>query len=304
MLIVLIVNCGCQVKYSKWVKFENNPILGGEKLGPVFDCCVLQGTDSFRMYFSWRDKSSIGLCSSSDGLQFTNPRIVLPPQKEGLRVNRPVIVKRDSCYMMWFTCQSPDSSYISYAFSIDGYEWTSDYKPILKSYYEWENSSLMCPHVIFDNKEGIYKMWYSGGGQSEPDAIGYAISRDGKKWTKYNHNPIYIPDKSSNWDNIKVSGCQVIKRDNDYLMFYIGFCDNHTAAIGIAKSRDGITNWARYEGNPIIEPSFFSWDKDAVYKPWALYDNQNNRWLVYYNGRSGVMEQIGIAYCLSTDIGY
>jgi hypothetical protein len=33
----------------------------------------------------------------------------------------------------------------------------------------------MCPHVNWDEK-GVFKMWYSGDEQYEPNAIGYAIN--------------------------------------------------------------------------------------------------------------------------------
>jgi len=75
-------------------------------------------------------------------------------------------------------------------------------------------------------------------------------------------------------------------------MFYIGFKDINYAQIGMARSRDGVTNWKRYKNNPIIKPGK-GWDASAVYKPYAIQDN--NRWLLYYNGRHESVEQIGIA---------
>ena len=38
-------------------------------------------------------------------------------------------------------------------------------------------------------------MWYSGGDQYEPNAIGYATSRDGLKWSKHENNPIFKPNR-------------------------------------------------------------------------------------------------------------
>ena len=37
-------------------------------------------------------------------------------------------------------------------------------------------------------------MWYSGGEQNEPNAIGYATSPDGLTWTKHGSNPVFVPD--------------------------------------------------------------------------------------------------------------
>ena len=47
----------------------------------------------------------------------------------------------------------------------------------------------MCPHVLWDEQQKLFRMWYSGGEQYEPDAIGYATSPDGLKWTKHKANP-------------------------------------------------------------------------------------------------------------------
>jgi hypothetical protein len=85
-------------------------------------------------------------------------------------------------------------------------------------------------------------------------------------------------------------------------MFYIGFRDEHHAQIGIARSRDGITGWQRHRDNPIIRPGPGQWDRDAVYKPYAVFDGR--RWLLWYNGRKGGVEQIGLALHPGEDLGF
>jgi predicted GH43/DUF377 family glycosyl hydrolase len=77
-------------------------------------------------------------------------------------------------------------------------------------------------------------------------------------------------------------------------MFYIGFSDLYHARIGIARSRDGIIGWERHPANPIISPTKESWDHDACYKPYVIFDG--SKWLLWYNGRHGGFEQTGIAY--------
>ena len=58
-------------------------------------------------------------------------------------------------------------------------------------------------------------------------------------------------------------------------MFYIGFKNEETAAIGVAISLNGITDWLRLPDNPIISPSSVinDWDSHAVYKPFPIYSN-------------------------------
>jgi beta-1,2-mannobiose phosphorylase / 1,2-beta-oligomannan phosphorylase len=85
-------------------------------------------------------------------------------------------------------------------------------------------------------------------------------------------------------------------------MFYIGFRDEAHAQIGLARSRDGITHWQRHPANSIIRPSEGQWDQDACYKPYAVFDGQ--KWLLWYNGRHGGLEQIGLALHPGEDLGF
>jgi predicted GH43/DUF377 family glycosyl hydrolase len=174
-------------------------------------------------------------------------------------------------------------------------------RPVISPTEPWEKVAVMCPHVIWDEKEKIYKMWYSGGEQYEPDAIGYATSRDGLHWDKH-PTPVFVIDPSKEWEQHKVTGAQVIKRKKDYLMFYIGFKDINFAQIGMARSKNGIDNWERCKENPIIAPTPGGWDADACYKPFAI--QEKNRWILWYNGRNKSLEQIGVAFHQGTDLKF
>ena len=85
-------------------------------------------------------------------------------------------------------------------------------------------------------------------------------------------------------------------------MFYIGFHDEPTAQIGLARSRDGINDWQRHAENPIIFPGDDTWDGDACYKPFAVLDK--GRWILWYNGRRGHLEQIGLAFHEGEYLGF
>jgi predicted GH43/DUF377 family glycosyl hydrolase len=289
-----------------WVKYENNPVLGGTH-GTCFDVSVLREGDAYRMWVSWRPRKSVALAESKDGLHWSGPpRVVLGPNQEtGWEddVNRPVVIKRGDTYHMWYTGQARGSSRIGYATSADGVTWKrmSD-KPVLAPEQPWEKVAVMCPHVIYDEEAKVYRMWYSGGEQYEPNAIGYAASPDGRKWVKHADNPIFRPDPRNAWEKHKVTACQVEKRGGWHLMFYIGFRDEAHAQIGIARSKDGITGWERHAANPIIRPGRDKWDHDACYKPYAIYDGR--KWLLWYNGRRGGLEQIGVALRDGEDLGF
>lgn len=284
---------------SGWHQYDHNPVLGGT-LGTCFDVSLLKENDTYRMYFSWRPKKSVALAESPDGIHWSDPpTIVLGPNEKTdweQDINRPVVVKRSDGYHMWYTGQARGHSWIGYATSPDGKRWTRQgERPILSPDDPWEKVAVMCPHVIWDEGGKKFRMWYSGGEQYEPDAIGYATSPDGLHWARDPANPIFKADPTHEWEQHKVTACQVVPHGDWFYMFYIGFRDVDHAQIGLARSKDGITGWKRLASNPIISPKRDAWNADACYKPFAIFDAATARWMLWYNGRHGSIEQIGLA---------
>ena len=282
-------------------KYVHNPVLGGH-LGVCFDISMLYEDGIYKMYFSWRDKKSVALTTSNDGIHFGEPIILIEPREHERHweddINRPCVVKTEEGYHMWYTGQYHETnregtSHIFHAFSKDGinFERTND-EPVLSADKPWENTSVMNPSVIYDSQTATFKMWFSAGAQYEPKAIGYAESQDGINWIKCENNPIFEANTNESWERHKVAGCQVIRYQDKYLMFYIGYYNEDYAQIGIATSDDGINKWVRYGKNPIIAPNDGEWDGEACYKPFAL--PVGNDWYLWYNGRKGENEQIGL----------
>ncbi|HHW10821.1 MAG TPA: hypothetical protein GXX29_12690 [Firmicutes bacterium] len=291
-----------------WEKWSGNPVLGGE-LGTCFDLTLLKENGIYRMWFSWRPQKSIALTESLDGRHWGPPIIVLAPNPATGwedNINRPSVLRREDGYHLWYTGRSEGCSRIGYATSRDGVIWERrSEKPVLVPELSWEKAAVMCPHVLWDEEMGKYRMWYSAGDKNrEPDAIGYAESSDGLVWHKHTDNPIFRPAPEHPWEQHKVTACQVIKLEDYYVMFYIGFNHERCCHIGMARSFDGITNWERYKGNPIISPTEGAWDSEACYKPFALYDEDSDSWLLWYNGRTGHLEQIGLVVHKGYDLGF
>ncbi len=292
-----------------WTKAPENPVLGGN-LGTCFDNYVIKEGDAYLMWFSWRPKKSIAFVRSIDGIHWSEPEIALGPNAASgweEDINRPGVVKRAEGYHLWYTGQSGGHSSIGHAISSDGRKWerTSN-QPVLKPELPWEKVAVMCPDVMWDESANQYRMYYSGGEQYEPDAIGYATSADGVHWKKA-EKPIFAADPTRAWEQRKVTACQVLKHEGWFLMFYIGFRDIDHAAIGVARSRDGVTHWERLPDNPIIQPDPYGWDAEACYKPAVVFETENpsrSRWRLWYNGRRGSLEQIGMATHEGDDLGF
>jgi len=77
------------------------------------------------------------------------------------------------------------------------------------------------------------------------------------------------------------------------------------ATVNVVRSRDGIKNWETSTANPIVAPgpSKESWNCDAVYKPFVAYDEKNEQWLLWYNGRCGGLERIGMSSLQGNSFG-
>ena len=311
---------------GNWTLYEHNPVLG-PGLGVIFDVSVLtnpagSGLPRYSMYNSWRtDNNSravdaIGLATSPDGLSWSGQRVVLPPLPSPSSwehvVNRASVISRGAsgAYEMWYTGQTDNESFIGVAYSKDGVQWERrSVDPVLSpASATWEKAAVMCPCVQYDASAPVpYRLWYSGGDQYEPDAIGVAFSTDGLRWVKDRANPVLKPDPSAPWEALKVTGAHVFYDEISgwWYSFYIGFLTEDTASINAARSRDGLTGWQRHPANPLIaHGDADSWLCDAVYKPYVAWEADNSRWLLWFNGRCGDVEAIGVAIHKGHDLGF
>lgn len=279
-------------------KYNKNPVFGNEQTQTTFDAYVQKIDNLYRMDFSWRSRKACAVTFSEDGINWSEPQITLSNNMQSGwedNLNRNCVLFIDGIYKMWYTGQARGYSFIGYAESTDGinFERKCD-TPILVPEYPYEKESVMIPCVMYDDSK--YKMWYSAGETYEPNVIGYAESTDGINWKKCRFNPILVSNPKNLFEQERIGGCHVIKTDDmGFVMFYIGYENIDTARICVARSDDGITNWERSYLNPIIEPTAGEWDADACYKPTVVWNEKENKWMLWYNGRHGIPEYIGYA---------
>lgn len=314
---IAFYDCEENMKYYQygtsagWKKYEHNPVFGGI-YETCFDVSLLlekEGTlqQVFKMWFSWRPKKAIGYTESSDGIHWKEPQVVLAPvpgsEWEADEINRPTVIKHNGKYMMWYSGQmkpylEDGRSVLGLAVSDDGINWERRELPVMEPDQAWELQAVMCPHVIFDEEEACFKMWYAAGCNHEPDAIGYASSHDGIHWVKFAGNPVLEKNPDCLWEQHKVVAPCVVKEKGWYYMFYVGHLHEERAQVGLARSANGISGWERHPQNPLICPTQGEWDSVAVYKPFVL--KVGNKWMMWYNGAAyeepiWVLEQIGLA---------
>lgn len=293
---------------SMWVKYAGNPVLGGV-YGTCFDLSVDVREDRHRMWFSWRPKHGIGYAESSDGLHWDvrDEPVLVPPadvDPEAHRITRPYVLVEDDGLTMWYAQHSAEQVAISRAVSEDGIEWTRT-GVVMQPERSWEKSAVMCPTVLRDD-DRRYHLWYSGGDSYEPDAIGYATSLDGIRWTRVRDEPVLRPGVAGSWESDRVAGAHVFRLSEWLYAAYIGFAnDFEDSAIGIARSRDGV-HWQRHAENPVLSRGGAGeFDSINVYKPFVVV--AGDEWRMWFNASSPIsgddirhenrIEQIGYASC-------
>lgn len=277
-----------------WQKYGDAPVYGNAATGTIYDPYAVKVNGLYYIFASERRTGHLIRIESPDGRRWGNPQSVL----QGIagtwqhHVNRGCVLVKDGKWHLWFCGMHDGVSQIGYATSLDGihFERVTD-EVVLKAAASYEGISVMNPSVIWDDATASYRMWYSAGENYEPDVICYAESHDGIHWTKHN-GPVIAASSDRKWEQYKVGGCHVIKVDDGYQIYYIGYQNLDVARICVAHSCDGLV-WNRHNNNLLIAPTKGAWDGDATYKPTIIASD--GRIFLWYNGRRGCDEYIGLA---------
>lgn len=276
-----------------WIKYVGNPVLD---VGPegswdghyVRDPWIIYEDGEYRMWY-WGNRA-IGYAASRDGIHWK--------KYEGNPIfdnaGRPCVVHKHGAYCLYYnrwpvvglaTSSNPQGSFV-------------DHGTVLEGKAGWEKGKLWCTSVLFDADESIWKMWYSGGEVgvetwTEPEAIGYAISRDGIRWRKYENNPIISPPHDASWLSKGICSLNVVKRDGHYYGVFNAISDDEVSRIGRAESEDA-TTWSLKPSDLIIDlGNAGEFDADHCFRPFELY---HDGWKLWYNGRRDRYERLGYAY--------
>jgi hypothetical protein len=152
--------------------------------------------------------------------------------------------------------------------------------------------NVYAPHVLHEN--GIYKMWYGGGGTDTRDRILYAESSDGLNWVKKGA----VIDPGSDYN---ANDPTVVKVGNTYYMYFTVSLVSLIDRIETATSQDGI-HWTKR--GVAIERGPYEWNSRFVARPTVIYDN--GIFKMWYDTTSGtdyfapITEQ-SIGYATSSD---
>lgn len=211
----------------------------------------------------------------------------------------PTVLKDGDTLHMWYTGSDDllglGTASIGYAWSRNGIVWyRSANNPVLVAEHSWEGRIIVCPAVIKDGE--TYKMWYGANG-IPPRAIGYATSRDGVIWEKYNL-PVLELGTSEEWDGNLIGPGTVYKEGDVYKMWYWGGKESWPLSmiqIGFAISSDGLF-WKKHDDSSTTRAPFAhsdpvlkigaggEWDQFRVWSPAVLPVQKG--YAMWFAGRS------------------
>jgi len=223
-----------------------------------------------------------------------NPVYERPPAGSSADISQvfdPFVLFHSGHYTMWYSSgleylNTPrqGSFGIEYATSPNGLDWSFRGVALEPGQSgDWDSFHLEAPSVLYDSRDGKFKMWYSA--LSSPDSntlryvyrIGYAESSDGISWVKYdndsttglpyvNSDPVIVPEERG-FDSLGITDPHVIKKDIGYAMWFTAIGEDNERRIGYAESVDGI-NWKK-SGVSVLRPEYY-WEGSGVFQPFVL----------------------------------
>lgn len=196
------------------------------------------------------------------------------------------MVYHDGMFHMFFNGINgfPAPVGVGYATSPDGYQWTRQTnEPVLSakalSDTNFPGSNLFVTSALVE-PDGTWILYFytlSGNGFMGPGEIGRATApAPTGPWT-IEPDPVLNPGPSGSWDDIQVSGPNVLKTDDVYMMYYDALGNGRISMIGMATSSDGV-HWEKYndpatddpafaESDPVLRVSDDGWDSKRVIDP-------------------------------------
>jgi predicted GH43/DUF377 family glycosyl hydrolase len=196
------------------------------------------------------------------------------------------MVYHDGMFHMFFNGINgfPAPVGVGYATSLDGYEWTrATEQPKLSATalqdtnFPGSNLFVTSAFVEPDGTWVLYFYTLDGGGFEGPGEIGRATApAPTGPWTIH-PDPVLTPGPDGAWDDVQVSGPNVLRVEDGYLMYYDAMGNGNSSRIGMATSIDGI-RWEKYndpatndpafaESDPVLRVSSEGWDSRRVIDP-------------------------------------
>jgi hypothetical protein len=172
-----------------------------------------------------------GLAISKDGGRSFHRRLRVPiidrSDAELLNRTSAFVARENRVFKMWYVAGSDWIAVrgklfprynMRYIESRDGIEWPKEGEVCL-DYANADEHAFVKPFVI--NEGTFYRMFYSSRTKSRGYRLGYAESKDGRKWIRKDEE-IGIDVSVTGWDSEMIEYASVVKYEETVYMFYNG----------------------------------------------------------------------------------
>jgi predicted GH43/DUF377 family glycosyl hydrolase len=206
---------------------------------------------------------------------------------------------------------------VGYATSVDGYEWTRQGDEPVLSAEAMSGSNLSGDNLFVTSAlvepAGTWVLYFytlGDAGFTGPGEIGRATApAPTGPWT-IDPDPLLSPGPSGSWDDVQVSGPNVLKSGDTYFMYYDGSQSGSQSRIGLATSSDGI-QWEKYNdpateeqafagSDPVLGVSDQGWDSKRVIDPNVIETSDGFEMIYMATTGSGKFAPGDFAFGLAT----
>jgi predicted GH43/DUF377 family glycosyl hydrolase len=191
----------------------------------------------------------------------------------------------------------PGSSSTTYLTSQDGLRWDAvAEEPVLSTTDVpfVDRGTIVFPMSLLVDGETWVAYFYTFSGADRPGSIGRATAPDAAGPWAVDPEPVIEPGPAGAWDGLRVAEPSVVRTDDGWMMWYVGFDDDEVERIGLATSADGVT-WERTDG-PVLEGSA-DWDGGEIGGPQVVATDEG--FFMVYD--KAVLGEYGLGFATSPD---
>ena len=284
-----------------FTRYTGNPVLPPGQAG-AFDSVgtmvpsVARSDDGWVMWYAGTAEEDylVGWATSPDGHSWTRGGTTAALANDNLEgswkrysTNSPMVLQDEGVWNVFYTGRAEETGNLTIGLATGSsptdvadvpdnpvFSWNDDE-------LGWAGQAVAHPAVL-RNPAGWWELWYSTGYHK----IGYAYSADGRTWSRYCQNPVFVGDSANAWESNQVKASEVVLHDGWYMMTYTG---GATGAfhVGWAMSRDGL-NWVRAP-EPVLSPpeQGGTWESASVLGAAIAVDGDELRMWYAGTGQSG-----------------
>jgi hypothetical protein len=210
---------------------------------------VIYDNGTYHMWYTITEPGDLNYTSFTDPENVPAGVPVSGDLMTGFQGSPAVIKEGDTFYMVNYT-DTTERTFSMFT-STDGIAWVQGDVIFDGTGLPADIQKIDAPSLIQDTSD--YKLYFQVKAADGTYAIYAATSAslNGLYTLANENNPVLIPGTSGAWDAEHIQHPMVVKDNNNYYLWYVGYPSGGTQRLGVAFSSDGIT-WTKSTGNPIL----------------------------------------------------